>query len=91
MVWELKILLVFQTVEKTDDQKAQADALSVIFTLAKENVTYAKELDGVLANKMILKVLLTPKCVPGYHFAKVISPAILVDSYVDFYCGNIFS
>lgn len=64
-------MLFFQTVEKTDDQKAQADALSVIFTLAKENITYAKELDGLLANKMILKVLLTPNCVSGYHFAKV--------------------
>ena len=68
---ELKMLVVFQTVENTDEQKAQADALSVIFTLAKENVTYAKEMDGLLANKMILKVLLTPNCEPGYHFVKV--------------------
>jgi hypothetical protein len=68
---ELKIFVVFQTVENTDEQKAQADALSVIFTLAKENVTYAKEMDGLLANKMILKVLLTPNCEPGYHFVKV--------------------
>ena len=69
---DCSLLPFFQTVEKTDDQKAQADALSVIFTLAKENVSYAKELDGLLANKMILKVLLTPNCVTGYHFAKVL-------------------
>ncbi|XP_028398812.1 lysosomal-trafficking regulator-like [Dendronephthya gigantea] len=66
------LFLFAKTVEKTDDQRAQADALSVIFTLAKENVTYAKELDGLLANKMILKVLLSPNCIPGYHFAKVL-------------------
>lgn len=57
--------------EKTNDEKAQADALSIIFTIAKANIAFAKELEGLLANKMVLKVLLTPHFTPGYHFAKV--------------------
>ncbi|XP_046848177.1 lysosomal-trafficking regulator-like [Xenia sp. Carnegie-2017] len=69
------LFLFAKTVEKSADEKAQADALSVFLTLGKGDVSHAKDLDSFLAYKMILKVLLTPRCMAGSHFVNVFMKA----------------
>ena len=60
-----------QVVEIADNEKTQADALSVLLSLQRRCDYHAKAMDQEAGYALIKRVLLTPRCQIGYHMLKV--------------------
>ena len=60
-----------QVVEQTEDEKTQADALSVVLSLQYFSAFHARAMAEESGFALLKRILLSPECKIGYHTLKV--------------------
>ena len=60
-------------VEQTQEEKTQAEALSVVLSLQYFSVFHARAMDEESGFALLKRILLSPECKIGYHTLKVSS------------------
>ncbi|XP_022782202.1 lysosomal-trafficking regulator-like isoform X2 [Stylophora pistillata] len=69
------IFLFAKVVEQTQEEKTQAEALSVVLSLQYFSVFHARAMDEESGFALLKRILLSPECKIGYHTLKVLMEA----------------